>query len=176
MIFATSIFVPLDENSLIAEAKRTTGLDDFGDDDNWLEGFSVLLKSLAEEAELTLLGRLMARSDILMWLQQRLTVIDTLKKHPEVLDEEIIAPMFIVGMPRSGTSILFELLWQDEDVGVPLRYGKVPIPVRRPKPRPMRLTRVSKKRTSFLPNGAGSRLNSTLCMKCAAIFRLNADC
>ena len=121
--------VPLDENSLIAEAKRTTGLDDFGDDDNWLEGFSVLLKSLAEEAELTLMGRLMARSDILMWLQQRLTVIDTLKKHPEVLDEEIIAPMFIVGMPRSGTSILFELLCQDEDVGVPLIWeGAYPCP------------------------------------------------
>jgi len=121
--------VPLDENSLMAEAKRMTGLDDFGEDDKWLEGFRVLLKSLAEEAQLTLIGRLMARSDILMWLQQRLEVIDTLKKHPEILDEDIIAPMVIVGLPRSGTSILFELLWQDEDVGVPLIWeGAYPCP------------------------------------------------
>jgi len=112
--------VPLDEASLLAEARRVTGHDDFGTDDTWRDGLRVLLNSLADEAELTLIGRLMARSDLLMWLQQRLEVIDALKKHPEILDEEIVAPMVIVGLPRSGTSILFELLWQDEDVGVPL--------------------------------------------------------
>ncbi len=112
--------VPLDEASMLNEAIRAAGCDDFGEDEKWREGLRVLLKSLDEEAELTLMGRLMARSDILMWLQQRLDVIDTLKKHPEILDEEIISPMVIVGLPRSGTSILFELLWQDEDVGVPL--------------------------------------------------------
>jgi len=112
--------VPLDENSLLCEAMRVTGCDDFGEDETWRDGLRVLLKSLEEEAELTLMGRLMARSDILMWLQQRLNVTDILKKHPEILKEEIIAPMVIVGLPRSGTSILFELLWQDSDVGVPL--------------------------------------------------------
>ena len=113
--------VPLDEGSLLREAKRGAGVDDFGDDE-WLEPFRILLKSLEEEADLTLMGRLMARNDIIYWLRQRLTVIDTLKKHPEILDEEIIAPMVIVGLPRSGTSILFELLWQDPDVGAPLMW------------------------------------------------------
>ena len=112
--------VPLDEASLIAAAETATGLSDFGEDDTWREGLRVLLQSIDQEAELSLIGRLMARSDILMWLEQRLTVIDTIKLHPEILEEDIKSPMVIVGLPRSGTSILFELLWQDKDVGVPL--------------------------------------------------------
>lgn len=110
--------VPLDEDSLIAHASQATGLSDFGDD-LWREPFSVLIKALAEEAQLTLMGRLMARNDIILWLSTRLQVTSTLKQHPEILDEEIATPMFIAGLPRSGTSILFELLAQDPDVGVP---------------------------------------------------------
>jgi hypothetical protein len=113
--------VPLDEASLLSQVCRTTGLDDFGDD-GWREPFAVLVKALEEEAQLTLMGRLMARNDIILWLSTRLRVTDTLKRHPEILEEEIVAPMFIVGLPRSGTSILFELLAQDPDVGVPLMW------------------------------------------------------
>jgi hypothetical protein len=113
--------VPLDENSLLQHARRATGLEDFGDD-LWREPFSVLVKSLEEEAQLTLMGRLMARSDIILWLSTRLGVTDTLKKFPQILDEEITAPMVIVGLPRSGTSILFELLSHDPDVSVPLMW------------------------------------------------------
>jgi hypothetical protein len=113
--------VPLDEDSLLQHARRATGLEDFGDD-LWREPFSVLVKSLEEEAQLTLMGRLMARSDIILWLSTRLGVTDTLKKFPQILDEEITAPMVIVGLPRSGTSILFELLSHDPDVSVPLMW------------------------------------------------------
>ncbi len=73
--------VPLDEESLLQHARRATGLDDFGDD-LWREPFAVLVKSLEEEAQLTLMGRLMARSDIILWLSTRLQVTDTLKKYP----------------------------------------------------------------------------------------------
>jgi hypothetical protein len=113
--------VPLDEESLLQHAHQATGLEDFGDD-LWREPFSVLVKSLEEEAQLTLMGRLMARSDIILWLGTRLRVTDTLKQFPQILEEEITAPMVIVGLPRSGTSILFELLSQDKDVGVPLMW------------------------------------------------------
>jgi hypothetical protein len=113
--------VPLDENSLLSHACLATGLDDFGDE-LWREPFQVLVKSLEEEAQLTLMGRLMARSDIILWLSTRLQVTDTLKRFPQILDEEITAPMVIVGLPRSGTSILFELLSRDPDVGVPLMW------------------------------------------------------
>jgi hypothetical protein len=116
--------VPLDEESLIAHACQATGLSDFGDE-LWREPFSVLVKALEEEAQLTLMGRLMARNDIILWLSTRLQVNHTLKQHPEILEEEIKAPMVIAGLPRSGTSILFELLSQDPDVGVPLTWEAI---------------------------------------------------
>jgi hypothetical protein len=113
--------VPLDEGSLLEHAMRVTSLEDFGDD-RWREPFSVLIRALEEEAQLTLMGRLMARNDILLWLGTRLRVTETLKRHPKILDQEIRAPMFILGLPRSGTSILFELLARDPEVGVPLMW------------------------------------------------------
>ncbi|MEP1470125.1 MAG: sulfotransferase [Halieaceae bacterium] len=116
--------VPLDASSLIEHACHSTGLDDFGDE-QWREPFAVLLKALEEEAQLTLMGRLMARSDILLWLRSRLQVTKLLQANPEILDEKIIAPMVIVGLPRSGTSILFELLSQDPGVGVPLTWEAI---------------------------------------------------
>ncbi|MEM1114534.1 MAG: sulfotransferase [Pseudomonadota bacterium] len=120
--------VPLDAASLIDYARQRSGLTDFGADD-WQEPFGVFLKSLAEEAELTLMGRLMMRNDLLLYLSTRLQVEELHKRHPEILEEKIVEPMFIVGLPRSGTSILFELLWQDPDVGVPLLWeALIPCP------------------------------------------------
>lgn len=119
--FNLPVAVPLDEQSLLDHARRSTGLSDFGDD-LWREPFSVYVKALEEEAQLTLMGRLMARNDIILWLSTRLKVTETLKRHPEIHGETITAPMVIVGLPRSGTSILFELLAQDPDVGVPLMW------------------------------------------------------
>ena len=120
--------VPLDEESLLREAEKTTDLSDFGDD-LWREPFRVLIKSLEEEADLTLMGRLMARNDIISWLSTRLQVEETIKQNPAILDEEIKSPMVITGLPRSGTSILFELLSQDPDVKVPRTWeGMMPCP------------------------------------------------
>ena len=116
--------VPLDEASLLDHARHATGLDDFGHG-QWREPFRVLLKALEEEAQLTLMGRLMARSDIIVWLSTRLQVTDLLQRHPEILDEQVTAPMIIAGLPRSGTSILFELMSQDPEVGVPLTWEAI---------------------------------------------------
>ena len=104
--------VPLDENSLIETAKRNTGLDDFGDDD-WREPFQVLIKSLEEESELHLIGRLMARSDLLMHLEGRLWIEDTYKKHPEIDEQQIVKPLLIMGQGRSGTTGLHHMLSND---------------------------------------------------------------
>lgn len=108
--------VPLDENSLIAHAKATTGLSDFGDDD-WHEPFQVLIRSWDEEASLNLMGRLMARSDLLVYLQSRLQIEDTYKRHPEIADERIDRPIVIVGQGRSGTSGLLNLVARDPENG-----------------------------------------------------------
>ena len=120
--------VPLDESSLLNAACSATGLNNFGDE-HWREPFQILIRSLEDDAELNMMGRLMARNDILIWLKNRLQITELIKKHPEILQEKIEAPMFIVGLPRSGTSILFELLWQDPDVGVPLLWeAMIPCP------------------------------------------------
>ena len=109
--------VPLDEDSILKAAKANTGLSDFGMDD-WVEPFQVLVKSLNEESELTLMGRLMARSDLILYLQGRLQIEDTYKKYPEIEDEQIEKPILIVGQGRSGTSALLNILSKDPENGV----------------------------------------------------------
>ncbi len=104
--------VPLDEDSLISTATANTGLSDFGADD-WREPFRILLKSLNAEAALTLMGRIMTRSDLLMFLEGRLRVEDMYKRHPEIEDEKIEKPVWILGQGRTGTSILQKLLALD---------------------------------------------------------------
>lgn len=104
--------VPLDGQSLIATAKANTGLDDFGADD-WREPFAIFLQSLETEANLNFTGRLMARADILRLLEGRLKVEHAYREHPEIEQEEIVAPIFIVGQGRTGTSILQKLLGLD---------------------------------------------------------------
>jgi len=111
--------VPLDERSLLDGARGLTGFDDFGDDD-WREPFGILLKSLEEEAQLTLTGRLATRSELLLWLRTRLKLTDLLKRHPEILEKPVEKPIFIAGLGRSGTSILQELLHQDPNLRTPL--------------------------------------------------------
>ncbi len=104
--------VPLNAESLMAEATRNTGLDDFGDD-GWEEHFRVLLKALDEEADLHLAGRLLTRSEFLIYLEARLNIIEHYKLHPETEAEVIDSPVLITGYGRSGTTILFEVLSQD---------------------------------------------------------------
>lgn len=113
--------VPLDEDSLLAHAKANTGLSDFGGDD-WIEPFRVLIKSYEEEAQLSLMGRLMTRSDLLMHLEARLQVEDWYKRHPEIDDEVIGAPILIVGSGRCGTSAMQNLLSHDPDNGAPRHW------------------------------------------------------
>ena len=108
--------VPLDAASLLATASANTGLADFGDDDpsdHWREHFAALLASIEREADLNLLGRLLTRSDLLIYLQNRLQVTDWYRRHPEIEAEVIREPVFIVGLPRSGTTILHEVLAED---------------------------------------------------------------
>ena len=104
--------VPLDASSLIDTACNATGLDDFGDD-GWREGFAVFLRSLEDEADLHLLGRTLARNEIVRALVNRLQVHATLQRNPAILAERIDAPVLVVGTGRSGTSLLHELLAQD---------------------------------------------------------------
>ena len=127
-LFDLKHVVPLDYESLVAAAIAKAGHDDFGED-YWQEPLKILCKDLDEVAELTAMGRLMARNDILMWLGIRLQITALTKAHPEILAQPVPEPIFICGLPRSGTSILFEVLAQDPDFGVPSMWeSTVPFP------------------------------------------------
>jgi hypothetical protein len=106
--------VDLREESLLEEAIRNTGLSDFGDD-GFREGLRVLLGSLEKEAGLHEFGRFFAHKEILRHLGNRLKVVGDWKRHPEMAEVEIVRPLFVVSLPRTGSTILHELLAQDPD-------------------------------------------------------------
>ena len=113
--------VRLDEASLLKRAAKNTGLNDFGDA-HFREPLRVLLDAYENEAALTMLGRFIARTDIVRTLENRLRMIDTRKCHPEIAGGEIRRPLFILGLPRTGTTILHELLAQDPTNRVPMTW------------------------------------------------------
>ncbi len=129
--------VPLDEASLLRCAVQNTGLEDFGDE-HWREPFRVLLRALEEEADLNLFGRIYTRADLLLHLEGRLWITDWYKRHPEVESEEIREPVFVTGLPRSGTTIMQEILAADPGSrAVPMWQAKFPVPPPSPSdPRP----------------------------------------
>jgi hypothetical protein len=104
--------VPLDPDSLIRTAIANTGLSDFGAND-WRAPFEALIEAYDREANLTLMGRIMTRSDLLMFLEGRLRLEELYKRHPEIEEERIEAPIWILGQGRSGTSILQKLMAMD---------------------------------------------------------------
>lgn len=111
----------LDAGALLSQARTRTGLADFGADD-FLEGLEVLTRALEEEADLTLMGRIMARDEILNALECRLRIESAFREHPEIAEEIIEAPIMIGGSGRSGTTILHELLAQDPACRAPLGW------------------------------------------------------
>jgi len=94
------------------EAMDQTGLHDFGPDD-FREGLAVLCASISDEAQLNELGRVAVRSLVVNNLGNRLRVVDWIRRHPEVADEHIAAPIVVIGMFRAGTTFLSQLLDQD---------------------------------------------------------------
>ena len=75
--------VNLGLDSLLQKARDKTGLTDFGEDD-FRDPLGRLLSGLEQEANLNLMGRVIARADLLRTLENRLGLVDLLKKHPEI--------------------------------------------------------------------------------------------
>ncbi len=112
---------PLRAVDIIETAKRRCGLDDFGGGD-FFEGLSRLLDSCQREAQLNLIGRIVLRADLIRLLCSRLFIQRDRKVYPSVMRQEIREPLFIVGLPRSGTTILHSMLAVDPEHRVPLTW------------------------------------------------------
>lgn len=106
---------------LIETAKRRCRLDEFGQGD-FFEALSRLLQSCQEEARLNLIGKIALRVDVLDTLCARLKMERDRQLYPNISRQEIRQPLFILGLPRSGTSALHRLLAADPQHRVPLMW------------------------------------------------------
>ena len=111
----------LEPKNLIDTAIRRAGSNDFGGDE-FREGLEVFVESVEREGELSTLGRISCRETLLRYLMNRLRLHAYRTAHPEVTDEVIKRPIFIIGLPRTGTTILFNLLAQDPGNRAPLSW------------------------------------------------------
>ena len=103
---------PLDPSELIAAARAATGLVDLGTDE-FREPLAVQCRSLDTEARLTPVGRRFARDQIRSSLVHRLQLADVIARRPEVLDGPVTKPIIVIGLPRTGSTLLQHLLGQD---------------------------------------------------------------
>ena len=106
---------------LIETAKRRSGLDDFGEG-AFFEALSRLLESSQDEARLNLIGKIALKTDVLETLCARLQMERDRRLYPDITRREIHEPLFIVGLPRSGTSVLHRLLGADPEHRSPLMW------------------------------------------------------
>ncbi|GAA2561919.1 sulfotransferase [Mycolicibacterium diernhoferi] len=129
---------PLDADVLHERARADTGLDDFGADD-YRERLELYVAGL-REIDMHGPGIVNFGSQLVQWLKNRLLLTDLLKRHPEIHDIELLAPVVIAGLPRSGTTHLHNLLaaaptfrslpyWESvEPFPLPIEVGLQPDP------------------------------------------------
>jgi hypothetical protein len=96
-------------------AKAQTGLDEFGED-SFREGLEILVRSLREEARLNAVGEAFIYQRLVGHLVNRLQIEDWYRRHPEIDDVPIVAPLIGLSLPRTGSTVLSFLLAQDPNV------------------------------------------------------------
>jgi hypothetical protein len=115
---------PMQPGELVETARRRTGLHDFGDVD-FGEPLQRLLQSCANEAGLGLIGRMATRWDVVRFLSNLLRLRQVELAAPATLDERIERPIFITGLPRSGTTFLHRLMTMDPANRAPLVWQTI---------------------------------------------------
>lgn len=127
---ALSMEVDLDPDGIVASAVRRTGMDDFGDDPTLFERLRAQTAAVDADAGLSGLGRFLVRRRLVGLLAARLRLEDFVRRHPEALEVELEPPVIVVGLPRSGTTHLVNLLARDRRFrSMPWWEVAEPIPV-----------------------------------------------
>ena len=115
---AALLGLPLEEfmeptpDFVVDAARRMTGLHDF-DSESFREGLEIYMADVAAEERLTDSGLQRIIGQAVMQLANRLQVDDWIRSHPDVLDAPVQAPLFVCGMPRTGTTLAIDLLHAD---------------------------------------------------------------
>lgn len=118
----------MNAQGIVAAARKETGLTDYGDE-AIIEGLSALTDALNHEARLTERGKAIVEKTLIDTLVGRLRVEDHLAKHPELLDRPIEKPMFVFGLPRTGTTLVINLLHADPARRCFIRWESItPVP------------------------------------------------
>ncbi|HXJ36373.1 MAG TPA: sulfotransferase [Candidatus Eisenbacteria bacterium] len=104
--------IALDADALMERARAETGLADFGNL-AFAGRLRILLRALETEGRLSTVGRVMAHAQMLQLLRNRLLLENLLRRHPEIDAVPLRAPIFIVGLPRTGTTHLHNLMAAD---------------------------------------------------------------
>ncbi len=139
---------PLSAQTLIADAERRASRK--FRDRSFLRPLQVLLKSYNEEADLSVFGSLAVKWDIARFLSNLLRLEEEEEKTPSILAEQIEAPIFITGLPRSGTTFLHSLIAQDPANRVPLSWQTIyPYPLAQDARRDGRAERVDRQFRMF---------------------------
>lgn len=111
----------LDADELLDRAVQSTGLDDYGPP-SFFAGYRRLMDSLDGEARLNTIGRIAARTRVLSLLETRLRIVHHRAEHPEVTEERIERPIFVLGLPRTGTTVLYGLLASNPAMRSPVSW------------------------------------------------------
>ena len=105
-------------SQLLDRVSHRLGLADYGDA-RFAEGLEILIKSFDLENDISVFGHILIKTTLQDYLRSRLLIHQTLRLHPEISQESIHRPLFIVGMNRTGTTLLHNLLALAADTRAP---------------------------------------------------------
>jgi len=134
--YGETLKIDFSEDSILNAARERTGLDDFGSDD-FRERLAILREEWGNNSSSYGLNKAVLQGYLIRYAANRLLIRDTFKKHPEIHDQKIEQPVVVLGLPRSGTTHLVNLLAADKRFhSLPLweSYEPVPIPNEQPLP------------------------------------------
>jgi hypothetical protein len=110
--YTDSLEISLDADSLHEAAADLAGSSDFGDPE-YRTRLGLYLGAVNDDAGLSSLGRLVQKNRVTRLLTSRALLSELLARHPEIRDIELTAPLIVVGLPRSGTTHLVNLIAAD---------------------------------------------------------------
>ncbi|MGI9592371.1 MAG: sulfotransferase family protein [Myxococcota bacterium] len=127
LAYGDSLELDLSVDAVLEAAAQQTGFEDFGPDD-FRGRLALWLSEVDQDPERTNLGRLMLFNDCVRYAGNRLRINALLAEHPEIHDIEIRQPIIVVGLPRSGTTHLVNLIAADSRLrSMPLWEGQAPV-------------------------------------------------